>query len=323
MKACRSLFELLLTVKAVVQDPVERERYEDHRWVVLALAADMESARPVRQKGDLHWRRKTQRRIKPEFDRVIRKYGTAFKLGWRQGTLRDAATRYGLSQDYEFYRLTSAVLHGSSGGALGHYLLDTLDGEQAPVYRVGLALGLCPEGFERGLRYFRQIVDETTSVVGEGGTENLLGACAQLMACSSRYRRFLDDFDEQLWKTAPRGQIVAVAIVYSTGRCKWYLHDTNRKQMREAVEPDSLPASQRDALDRVIAARRSGRQVPGVSESEVLSMAIIGVKVIPKPNSHWRYQGELLQQANDLTGSPSFEVVERPPGWLDDALADE
>ena len=318
LKACRSLFELLLTVKDVIADPDARERYEEHRWVAFGIASDIESRRPALKKGDLHWRRKTERLVRPEYDRVLAKYGDRFRRGWRSDTLASAAERHGMTADYDYYRLSSVILHGSSGGVLGQYLLHLSEADAKPVYRTGLALTLCPEALERGTRYFRATVAETKSIVGAGATFDLLAALSELRRAAADYRRYIEDLDEQWWKNIPRGTIMAVAAVSSLGSCRWYMFDTSRQALREAITPSNIPTFQHEALEEIVAARKAGRGIPGVDDSELVTVTVIGIRLLPKEGSRWRPAGELLQQpaAGAVTAPLGFDTILRSPGWL-------
>lgn len=318
LKSCRSLFELMLTMKDVIADPVARERYEDHRWVIFQQVADLEGVRTPRRKGDAHHRKKIQRWVKPEYDRVISKYGSRFRLGWREETIAAAASRHGLAAEYEFYRLASGVLHGSSGGVIGQYVLDRIHGTPAPVYRTGAALALCPDAFERGTRYFRTMVLDTEAVVGTGGTADALLACSRLLQVAQTYRDYFQGLDEQWWETIPRGRLIATAGITTLGICRWFIHDINRNRIREALPPESLPPSQADALAEIVETRKAGLPIPGVDDSEVIAVAFPAIRLLPKPESSWRHAGELLQQPTlAVPGREGSMTIERQLEWLD------
>lgn len=312
LKASRSLFELLLTMKDIVSDTAACERYEDHRWVAFGMALDLDKGRPVRRKGEAHHRKKAERIIRPEYERVLAQYGGRFRLGWREGTLAGAADRHDLQDDYEFYRLASAVLHGSSGGVLGQYVID--QDAQVPVYRTGPALDLCPDALERGMAYFEQLAELTHPWAGDVAVE-LAEACRAVRQTALAYRSYLEDTSSSWWATVPRGMVVAVAAVDALGRCRWYLHDTGSDQIRLANPPRHIPDEAAAYLKEIVDERTAGRSLPGIGDDEVVSVLMIGCRATPKRGSTWRPTLGVLQQKS-LFGERVD--VELPLGWLRD-----
>lgn len=310
LKAARSLFELRLTTVDIVHDPTQLQRYEDHQWVVWKLNLDLESAKPARHRGDAHRRRKAEREIRPEFDRVVASYGPAFRRSWRTESLADVARRLGMMRDYDFYRLASGVLHGSSGGVIGQFVIESVEGGDVPVHRTGLAIGLCPDAWRAGLRHLRGIVEESSSLLGAGGTEELLFAISALDHRSQDFEDFMIQFDREMWATVDRGTIDAIAVIDLRGHCRWFVRDTRRNVLREAVPPASgvVSPEQRSAIDRFCDLRRRGASIDGVSADETMTVQLFGVHLEPQPGSKWRHSGLLMQQRRFDPGWPGFEI---------------
>jgi hypothetical protein len=123
LRAARSLYELAVTLPEVVGDDARAERYMDH--LAVAVASEAKLARPERALRGPARRRYARRRAvlgresASRVDAAEAKYGRAFKRSWADGSLRDRATKAGFDdEDYEFYRLSSAILHGAAGGSL-------------------------------------------------------------------------------------------------------------------------------------------------------------------------------------------------------------
>lgn len=296
IKASRSLFELSVTVKDILVDPEACGRYEDHRWVTFAQAIELESMQPLRHKGDAHRRKKAARWVKPHVERVMAEYGPAFRRNWRTSNLADAAERHGLGEEYEFYRIASGVLHGAAGGVLGQYVLAGADDEARPVYRTGVALALCPEAFRRGVRYFAEIVSDSVEQVGEGGVQDLLEACERVLSLQADYEEFIDELDANLWTSTVRHEVITAAVIDSVGRCSWYIHDTRRKELREALPPTDLSDAQRDSLRELIRQIKGGTVEIPANRYGQYSVMMIAVQAKPKPGSKWVHAGYLLDQ---------------------------
>jgi hypothetical protein len=75
-----------------------------------------------------------------------------FTKAWHPMNLYDRAADADLSGLYEFYRLASAVTHGSAAGALGQYQVHGEDG--VATYSVGVAPALVPRAFIFGVEAY-------------------------------------------------------------------------------------------------------------------------------------------------------------------------
>jgi len=318
LKSCRSLFDIWITIKDITGDPKAGRRYEDHRWVVFQQVAELENRRPIRRKGDSHRRHKALRRVAPEAARVLQQYGPRFQHSWRQDSLFDASARHGLVEDYQFFRLASAVMHGSSGGVLGQYVAESAHGSETRTYRVGGALSLCPDAFEHGLRYFQGIVQDVECILGVAETAEVLALCSELVATSPGYRDYIEDLDGRWWADVPGNHLVPVVSISSLGICRWYLYDPSRHAVREAEKPGAIPFPAADgSLQQIIRARKDGHVIPGVQTTDVLTVAMPGVRLRLKKRSSWRHAGELLQYSWQVKeGVERFKVIKRPSDWL-------
>lgn len=168
LRGARSLVELLITERDVLGSPEIAARYMDQRWIGArlesSLSIEVEELSAKDRKAEEHRLRKLGRDTAQEYGKALAKYGPSFNRQWHPVPLRTRAERYGLAEDYDFYRLASLVLHGASGGVLG--LKTEIAGQI--VHRTGLALSLCPLAFLQGIQMFDQIVKQV-SVPGQAG----------------------------------------------------------------------------------------------------------------------------------------------------------
>jgi hypothetical protein len=158
LMSARSLFELLVTTLDLINDSELETRYVDHKWVIAhmegSLTIEAEHLARKSRAADLHRRKKLLRESESDFRRVLQEYGTEFARHWTPSNLRTRASKHGLDDDYEFYRLASSVLHGSSGGTIG---IARTYGEEV-VHRTGPALSLCPVALLMALRHYDRLV---------------------------------------------------------------------------------------------------------------------------------------------------------------------
>lgn len=294
IKAARSLFELLLTVLDISEDAEALERYGEHRWLVFDTASQLASGTAT-SKSAAHRQKKFERWLRPEVERVLRRFGEGFRRGWRKDTLADAAVRHGRQPDYEFYRLASAVLHGSSGGVLGQYLLEGAKGEEVATHRIGLNLSLCPDAYMRGISAFEGVVSATSGIAG-GAAASLQEILQRLQQRAEQYSDLMEQLDREWWRTVERARLFAIATVDERGHTRWFLYDTRRNQLRAAVPPEQVPAPIQGVLNDLTGARRSGRTIDGVRDDEVITVNAMGVYLVPKQNSDWFHAAHLFQQ---------------------------
>jgi len=153
-RTMRSLFEHLLTILDIAGDQTEGARFLAHNAVVAekwaSVPFEIDALTGTAQKKEKQRLRKLARDTANARATAIATYGEGFRLGWTSKSVKARAQQHGLTADYEVYRLTSAVLHGSSGGAVGSVRARGPHGY--PVHRLGVALQLCPLAYLRGLR---------------------------------------------------------------------------------------------------------------------------------------------------------------------------
>lgn len=252
-RTARALFEHLVHYREVTQSGAAggeaTKRYEQH----VHLTADQVARRAI---GLDRLQGKSARKEKGRLERIVRQHkrglqqalvahGKGFRKGWSLRNLFDMATAHGYADDYDSYRILSAVTHGSAGGLLGTRRAVDSDGV---CHRLGPDLLLVPTAFHEGLTWWRELVKVLPPVSGTTAVpvamaehvEDLLALYPSLLEAARR-------LDESLWPTNPRPNFtVAVLAVFKNGRHAWYELDTQDDVVRRAdlvgAEPPNMPA---------------------------------------------------------------------------------
>lgn len=295
LRSARSLFELAITAKEIQASPDLARRYMDHRYVVAQIESQLTVEAehlPKRERSAvLHRRRKLARDTNEAYERAIQRYGTGFNRQWSPDDLRTRARRYGLDEEYMFFQLASAVLHGSAGGTLG--LLAEI--KDRKVHRVGPALSLCPLALLYALRLYRILLDTYGEDIAGPVADDLRGAIRDLVKLWPKYRRAVLRLDRQLWPDAPPPPHLAILAFKGSGRYRrWYLHDVQAGRIREARPPSHINPEQKRAMQYLI--RRASEEA---DPSELITLAMLGVKVAPKPKTPWLPDSAILPRRRD------------------------
>lgn len=280
----RSLFELLTTVLDLLHDRGLEERYMNHRWVIAHLEASLRLESEYLPKKDraaeLHRQKKLLNDTRAQFVRVMEMYGSQFTRGWASEDLRTRALRHGLEAEYDFYRLGSAVLHGSSGGSIG---IQRDYGEKS-VHRTGPALALCPLALLIALRLFDRLLRACGSMPGVIGTEDLARRVRKGLKVWPRYRRAVMRIDSYLWPDAPPPRLLAVLVLRSAkDHGRWYLYDAQARLAVAAEPPSEIPAATAGRLED--SRRRFDQAWNG--DPKGLSIAVLDATVKPVREADW------------------------------------
>lgn len=220
-RVARALYEHSVNFCEVSDNPTSADRYEAHATVAAQLEAGLEVGlhrlRGKEHKSARHALHKLGRDSKRRHDAALAQYGPSFRRDWAADNLRDRATRHGLDADYDAYRLLSAVLHGSAGGARG----TVSSAYRAPVHRNGPSLELCVLAYHEGLRYFRHLAGELGKRHQDVDVAPLVAALDRLLGLWPAYRELMLAVDRRLWPTSAPAHPTAVLAVYGH-RFRWY-----------------------------------------------------------------------------------------------------
>jgi hypothetical protein len=300
----RNLFELLVTAKDIVASSRQAQRYLDHRVVVAQLEAGLtvesEHLTKAERSADLHRRKTLGRDTSAAYEQALNDYGPSFRRAWSRDTLYVRAERHGLSQDYDSYRLASAVLHGSAGGDAG--LRSEI--KSRTVVRTGPALTICPLVYLQTFRFYQNIIESFESSLG-ATTVGLSAALDQGLRLWSRYRRAALRIDRRLWPDEPTpGMLAIFAFKHRGAHREWHLLDTQRDLIIEADPPRTLSEKLASNLTELIetAALESDPET-------LITIAVVGARVLPKPSAEWRDPLTVLPKK-----TPGFQMRRIPLG---------
>jgi len=301
VKAARTIFELLVAAKDITTGPWPMaDRYDRHRWLVWRDAADLEdqTRRGHLSRQETHTRKVSRREVDRNAAAAINDYGAGFRTRWHPESLRERAKNHGLGDDYEWYRLASAVLHGSAGGILGTYI----EFRKGPtLHRTGSALALAPDSLTFGLRWARMAFEALTPAIGEI-TTMMTEAIERIEALVPRFEQVVEDYDHELWQAVEARDLELFVLVTRRGKPLWYIRARMTNWVRPAIEPQFLPTAQKEALERCAEQTRS---VLRDGESRSIVVMTDDRRVFPVPGEGWRYSPQMFQQAELRWDAPS------------------
>ncbi len=289
LRSTRSLFELLVTAHDVVSSPELAERYAAHRWVTIRDAAKLpfeaDALSGSERRSVNHARKKAEREARPAAEAALQRYGSQFRRSWSPENLRERAATHGLEDEYEFYRLGSAVLHGSAGGTLGVERL--VDGRR--VHRAGPALSLCPVTMLMGCRFVTGLCNLLEDKVDTPLHQELVAEIEAFLELWPRYRAAVHRIDDALWPDVAPPGLLAVLAVGRWGTRQWYLHDVERGLIRRAHPPADLDPAYAAQVDAVV---QEIQEQP--VRDDIVSIALAGVSVSPIEDSVWVPEDRIL-----------------------------
>jgi len=231
VRALRNLFEHLISVLDFGASPLAQQRFIEHRAITeqtaAALTFELDRLLDDERRAEVRRLRKLGKGSARAAAKAIRDYGAGFKRGWAAETLSERAARHGLAGEYEIYRLSSAVLHGSSGGAIGTVFGSAGDRRRS-IHRLGPALQLCPISYLKGIAYFKRIVMEIQAIDSSDEVaqraQPLLVALEGMDGLWGDYRRAVLELDVDLFATAiPVPTLLTVLAFERDGTISWWL----------------------------------------------------------------------------------------------------
>ena len=139
LRTSRAMFEHLVNLLDVESSPDAARRYIRHGSVAAQTEAraayGVDRLAGSELKAARHALKKLARDSDEDYAAALSEYGSTFRSSWAGASLYDRAVATGLGEEYDFYRLAGAVLHGSAGGAKG----TTSARYERPVHRTGPA----------------------------------------------------------------------------------------------------------------------------------------------------------------------------------------
>lgn len=279
-RAARALVEHAVNLHAVLSSPDSAERYHRHSAVASMVEAraafGLSRLTGKENRSEAHRLKKLARDTHADFEAAVADYGSGYPRAWAAANLHDRASAAGLLDLYDYYRFSSAVLHGSAGGATG----TVSAAYEEPVHRTGPSLALCVTAFHEGLRALDEVVQQLQGARSDLDMSPLRDAVAELLDYWPTYRRAVLAIDRHLWPREAPPHPVAVLCIFRSGETRWYWHDPRFGVMVEAYPPaaGSLSAKQEQGLPTMIAQARDHMHPQDVC----VSIAMFGVQVSPR-----------------------------------------
>ena len=305
MRTARALYEHCVNGHEIAASEEGRQRYLDHQHVVGQVRAKVVREADFMQGNDRrvfqHEVRKLARSSEREATAALNRYGPGFRRSWSGMNLHEMATKHSLQNGYDFYRVASSTLHGSSGGSVGTTRLGD-DGQR--IHRTGPALSLCPTAFLYGVEHYEILLD-ALGLTGDARYGELRGSLRHAKQLWPEFWKTIARIDGEMWPTELPPGTVAVFGAGPHGSGRWFVHDLQRGVVRAALPPsEPIPDGILQAIDNL---REQVRFDPGI-DGKLYSLAAIGVTVQPEPGAKWMPEAALLAQR-------PFGVHPTTPPW--------
>ncbi|WP_434090558.1 DUF5677 domain-containing protein [Micromonospora chalcea] len=285
-RAARALIEHLVNLSDVLSDADLAERYLAHGVLAPLIEAEAEIGvmllKGRERRAEEHRLKSQFRRHKPDVEEAIAKYGPGFRRSWTERNLYDRARKYGYEKFYHYYRLSSQVLHGASGGAKGS--IRQIDGRH--VHRSGSALVLLPQAYAEGVRAFKSILKVMAEATPSVDLTEALQVCDALLLAWPFYRKAVLKVDRWLWPTSAPVGPYAVLAVSRSGKRRWFCHEPELGLIVEAQPPDpgEIADTQRQNVELLIAS--IGHEMFS-DEDQWVTIVLTDVTVNPRPGAPW------------------------------------
>ncbi|WP_282856967.1 DUF5677 domain-containing protein [Pseudoclavibacter helvolus] len=240
--SARGLFEHLINFIDVDQSAVNTPtRYLDHRHITEERVAQRRWYLSLLPKKDARKEAtrldRLNRHSSREAKTAVAAYGTGFKRSWAQGSLKDRATAYGYADDYEAYRILSAVIHGSSGAMSG--IVRNQDGMS--VFRIGPDLDLAATAYIEGMKSTLSFFTVVFASTDRPEAESMRTATEQLLKHSATIRNELRAIDRSAWPKVPDFPPMAVVAVYRGGVERWFMFYEQTQTLLRSDTPLETP----------------------------------------------------------------------------------
>lgn len=210
-RTARALIEHLINMETVYASPQEAEKYLAHQSVTNEIIATirpgldyLETIDPTAAKkakrSHAHALRKSTRAVSA----AVAKYHKSFRRTWTATSLYDRAVKFQRAGEYEYYRVLSGVLHGSSGGLIG-----TLGKvENQVMHRTGPDLQLVPVAWLAGSRAWRSILLVLQNYNADDHLDQLLMTMREFIDSWPFINATMIELDKATWPTKPGSTVV-------------------------------------------------------------------------------------------------------------------
>lgn len=309
VRACRSLLEHAANLATVLADQNLDERYLDHLDVSQlswgGLSAVTDSLIGNDHRSDRHHRRKALRDGTARLETLAQKYGPSFARQWHPTDLRTRVAELGWPDEYyDYYRLSSAVIHGAAYGQSG--LRRAIDGTW--VHRVGPAWQLCSDALLYALLYFKKVAEVYGGHFGvTDPVDRLIGTLSWARGGWHQYRAAVLKADEALWPDSSPIDCYSVVGLAPHGLRRWFVVSASKDIYAAGLEPPDLTRESRRVIDEAHGALDEGQSMLPSDlrrPSGLTTIAVHGVAATPADGAVWRPTDGL------------FGWSLRPDGWI-------
>lgn len=267
MRSARSLFEHAVNFATVTHSSEEAERYAEHEVMMTQAYYSFDYYELGVLDGDelKNLQRKHVHRLRQAEKAAAvarKKFGNGFRRSWASKNLHDRAAGHGFESGYDFYRVASAVMHGSSGGSIGTFG-EVESGHR--LHRTGPAFGLLPLALAFGVTF----ADDLLSMMDEGpAVSQTREIIAGIRGSWLNYRDAvyaLDDFIRP-----PDAPLMVLARVNTLFKLNWWVHDRELGRVAKIEEPELdevSRASVAELLDTL--------KLQGLTEPVTIAIAVV------------------------------------------------
>lgn len=314
MRAARALLEHAINLHTVISSLAEASRYLEHLdqgpAMMLQLAPGRDRLDGQVRRDYVHALSSKGRPAARNFEASVAEHGPWFRRGWTQISLKDRAGSHGLERLYEYYKLGSLVVHGSSGGSLGT-IHDHPEGYR--VFRTGPSLELAPVAMWAGLVGYREVLaalQEVRTDIDMGAYMNALDAMDELWG---EYFTAMTEIDRSLWPKERVPPPSAILAFSQNRKRRWYLHLPMSACLIPAMDPE-LTEGMEQELGRLIDATVSGQAHLFRADQRWLCVRVLDVTVSPRAGAQPIPETALFQHSPDgWNACRAGNVDETPP----------
>lgn len=314
LASARTLFELAVALRDVISDPDLDDRFSDWaavgRYLQAQLTLEAQALTGNDRKAYLHRQKVAARDLKGEYDGLVAQYGPNYRRDWAGRTLFDRATGHGLYDLYDFYRLSSGVLHGTELGGVG---LRRPHQDPHGTTRLGLALVWAPTALLYGLEVFDLVVKTARPLIPVG-VKQVRSAIAQAKKTWPDLRKTILELDEQLWPSEPFTSRVAIYGMGPGGSGQWFVLEPDLGRIIKALPPKGVPTRVEDLITAV---RRHYDMRAAWSDSSIpkgirgyVTIGVAEVQAEPDPSADWEPAGMVMIQ-------DPHDIYSYAEGWFD------
>ncbi|HVE91402.1 MAG TPA: DUF6602 domain-containing protein [Actinomycetota bacterium] len=297
LRSTRALIEHAINAREVVSSVESASRYEQHQAMtshaLSRLCRELDALPPTTAAIERDRLEELERTVAAQAEDALARWGSGFRSRWAGDNLRNLAAKHGLSEEYEFYRIASSVIHGTSGGIIG--LARQIEGQS--VRRTGPALSLCPSALLWGIDAFLQLLATIRTPTTLLATHAIEDELRRLRDLWPEYRQAVLALDEEAWPEAPPARLTLVKRLFAQGGSDWWIHDQVTWRVCRAAPP-TLPAQMEASIAKFEDAYR-GLCAESTPVEPWILVAIFEVGSVP--------EGAVWIDAEDI----------RPPGALE------